>query len=589
MGSAERRGSVRTWAGPSLLALLASGGCGGDAAPTPQPEPAADEIPIVAEVPRPKPRVKLLSEVELLSESVTNTLGALGEKLFVRDFDGIEGFLTEDFVGHDPFTPKGEGEPLPLSALSLHYDVESLEILEKGPWLAALEARIGTWRRLEQSTWKVMGAEFQKSTPLSWGRLEVGAHLVGVTQAGGREVIELAGVARVRRAKKGWRLSQLWIRELHGLRSSGVGFQDVSRAAGVHHEGIRFGREGNDSDGWNGAATGDFNGDGRLDLALPGSLRNFLYIAQPKGGYKEVAQAAGFASVGGGTGVVAFDYDNDGDTDLAVAHIGWQEWREGEKGSPTRIFRGDGKGNFEDVTSMLGLAERRDVAFSATVLDYDGDGWLDLYLCCYGRMESVRNDSWVESRNGSPDVLLRNAGGTGFVDVTEAAGLADKRWSYTAVAVDYDSDGDPDLYVGNNFGSNRLWQNQGDGTFKDVATSLGVGARGNTMGVTWGDVNGDGRLDLFLSNPSSTTGKRILARFQDDDRPRGFDDLLKLASGNRLFLAEADGGFKESPKALGASGAGWAWGTCLADFDEDGSLDLVCANGFVTGDLPQDT
>ncbi|MGK0220349.1 MAG: hypothetical protein ACI9HE_003860 [Planctomycetota bacterium] len=258
-------------------------------------------------------------------------------------------------------------------------------------------------------------------------------------------------------------------------------------------------------------------------------------------------------------------------------------------GRSLQIYSNEGNGHFVDSSESLGLAQRRDVGFSLSALDYDGDGWLDLYLCCYGRMEEYPNDSWIEATNGEQDVLLRNLGGAGFADVTEAAGLLDKRWSYTAAVADFDADGDPDIYVGNNFGSNRFWRNEGDGTFVDVAKDLGLDARGNTMGATWGDLNGDGRLDLFLSNPSSTTGRRILARFEEREKRAGYKNLARLAGGNLLFLGEADGGFREAPEAGGADGAGWAWGTALADLNLDGHLDVVCANGFVTGDLPQDT
>lgn len=576
------------WGLPICLCVLLSA-CGVDTEPEVRSEfpqaPAAAEF----EVPEPNPKVRLLSEVELLSESVTNTMQLFADKLFVRDFDGLEQILTEDFQGHDPFSVVGHASPMPMEAEALEYSTGSLAVVGRVEWMTALEDRIGPWRRLEQSNWKVRGAEFQKSKPLSWGRVEVGAHVVGVTSEGGREVIELAGLARVERTEGGWRIASLRVDELRGLRSTGVGFKDVSRAAGVSHEGIRFGQPGNDSDGWNGAAAADFDGDGRLDLFLPSSRRNFLYLGLASGGFREAAEASGLLGQGGGTGVLAFDFDNDGDQDLAVAHVGWEAWDRTPMGRSLKIYSNDGAGHFVDSTQVLGLSERLDVGFSLSALDYDGDGWLDLYLCCYGRMEEYPNDSWIEATNGEPDVLLRNLQGAGFADVTKAAGLLDKRWSYTAAVADFDADGDPDIYVGNNFGTNRLWRNEGDGHFVDVAKELGLDARGNTMGATWGDVNGDGHLDLFLSNPSSTTGRRILARFQKREKEPAYKDLARLAGGNQLFLGEADGGFREAPEAGGADGAGWAWGTALADLDLDGHLDVVCANGFVTGDLPQDT
>ena len=282
------------------------------------------------------------------------------------------------------------------------------------------------------------------------------------------------------------------------------------------------------------------------------------------------------------------------------------------------MFQNDGQGRFTDVTRELGLYKHRIPAYSLTAFDADGDGWTDLFVCGYGRMEAAKNNSWIEASNGASDLLLRNMEGAKFRDVTSKAGLEDRRWSYASAAADYDDDGDLDLYVGNNFGTSRLWRNRGDGTFEDVAEELGVNVRGNVMGVIWTDVDDDGRLDLYLSSPTSTSGTRLLKGVEDDLGAGASQGMMQMANGNKLFLGRmleqapvpdvtADSELEpaaDEPVAedagrrlmagfeqvdVGGTRAGWSWSAASPDIDLDGNRDIVCVNGFVTGDISGDT
>ncbi|MEC7231658.1 MAG: VCBS repeat-containing protein, partial [Planctomycetota bacterium] len=161
-------------------------------------------------------------------------------------------------------------------------------------------------------------------------------------------------------------------------------------------------------------------------------------------------------------------------------------------------------------------------------------------------------------------------------------------WSYAAAAADVDEDGHIDLFVANDYGSNYLWINRGDGTFEDGSDAFGVADRGNGMGAAFGDLNGDGALDLYVSNMSSTAGNRILGRLEEDIDPEIHALLKKLAAGNSIFFRGAEG-FERVPAENGGVGASWAWSPALFDLDLDGDLDVFCANGFVTGELPFDT
>lgn len=581
-----------------LVAMgLLPAGCGGDgggslerAAPAPPAAAAVSsgETSAVLPVPRPEPALIGLRELEAWTETAVHWLDDLAVRLRLRDFGGVASALAENFAGHHPLggEPIEEGG-LPLGAERALRGAAGAEVLDREAFLAALEDLIGPWRRVEHVRLHVRGAEFARGRPVGRGRLDLVIEVHGTRPEGGRHALD--GEARLGIVREGqtWFIEAFELVRMEERRRARAIFSDVTTAAGVAHEGIRFGRPGNDSDAWQGAAVADVDGDGRWDLFVPSSERNFLYLGRASGGFSEEAEARGLLLPGGGTGAVFFDQNGDGHVDLAVAHFGMRRPNRSVEGQPLRFYRNDGRGRFREVADELGL----DVVTAATSLvafDVHGNGHVDLFVCGYGRMDRARNDSWLEATNGAPNTLLANREGLAFEDVTRAAGLMDQRWSYAAAAADFDRDGFLDLYVGNNFGTNRLYRNRGDGTFEDVAPGLGVAERGNTMGVAWGDMDGDGRLDLYVVGPESSAGKRVLGRVGELASTVQVDELRRLASGNALFLGREDG-FERGPREGGATDAGWAWGVALADFDLDGRLDVYCANGFVTGDLPEDT
>ena len=373
-------------------------------------------------------------------------------------------------------------------------------------------------------------------------------------------------------------------------------FADVSASTGIAHTWAKFGSDENNSFHWNGAAAGDVDGDGDWDIFVPSDGRNLLYIAQPDGTYEELARERGVHAPAAGTGALFCDFDRDGDQDLMVAHVGWKALPGAESGGRIRLYLNDGKGTFQSAPNGGPGLDVPFVAYSLTALDYDADGWLDVFVCGYGRVEVEHNNSWTEATNGSSNGLLHCLGtdheGTflGFEDVAEAAGVRGQSWSYASAAADVDADGDIDIYVSNDYGSNRLWVNAGDGTFTDEADTFGITDRGSGMGATFGDLSGDGRIDLYVANMSSTAGNRILGRLGDEIDPETHGLLKKLAAGNSVFtMSTESGGFERVPREHGGIDASWAWSTALFDVELDGDLDVFCANGFITGDLPFDT
>jgi hypothetical protein len=245
-----------------------------------------------------------------------------------------------------------------------------------------------------------------------------------------------------------------------------------------------------------GSAVADVDGDGCEDVFLAGSPDIALYRGHCDGTFTDVTPGSGLPRPYPpvATGAVFFDYDNDGRPDLYVAAVA----------GGGRLFHNQG-GRFVEVTSAAGLPADR-WGSMGTVADYDRDGWLDLYVVRMGDHGTSVPIPSYDGRNGVGCALFRNRGDGTFADVTRAAGVGFTGWGLAAAWGDHDGDGWPDLYVSNEFGGNALFHNQGDGTFVERASEAGVADGGAGMGVAWGDYDADGDLDLFVSNMHANSG-----------------------------------------------------------------------------------
>ncbi len=254
---------------------------------------------------------------------------------------------------------------------------------------------------------------------------------------------------------------------------------------------------------------------------------------------------------------------------------------------------------FADITHVAGLdkfhhrsgtPEKRTIietpGSGVALLDYDNDGWLDIYLL---------NGSTVATLKGKEEppraMLLHNNHDGTFTDVTDKAGVANERWGFGVAVSDYDNDGWPDIYV-SNFGKNRLYHNNHDGTFTDVADKAGVTLGGWSTGATWGDYDHDGRLDLFVPG---------YAKFDPDHPPisgqgglpagfcqfRGVEVMCGPrglpGEGDHLFHNNGDGTFTDVSVKAGVSDPRGYYGfaSVFVDVDDDGWLDLAVANDSV--------
>lgn len=301
-----------------------------------------------------------------------------------------------------------------------------------------------------------------------------------------------------------------------------------------------------------GVAAGDYDQDGWPDLYVTaGSAHaNRLYRNRGDGTFEDMAATAGVAFLGRkDAGAVFADIDGDGWPDLFLG---------GVNGTQAMVLRNRQDGSFEDITEEAGLAGI-DNAFSAAFADYDRDGDLDLYIT-----------HWNSSFSGQ--YLYRNDGTGVFTDISSEAGIPNNLMAdYTPNFTDIDNDGWLDLLVAADFNTSQVYRNNRDGTFSNI-TDNAVITDDNGMGGTVGDVDNDGDIDWFVSSifdPNGIPGDVIPGASQG-------------ATGNRLYRNNGQGVFQDVTTDAGVRIGGWGWGSCFADFDNDGWLDLFHVNGYVT-------
>jgi hypothetical protein len=343
-----------------------------------------------------------------------------------------------------------------------------------------------------------------------------------------------------------------------------------------------------------GVGVSDVDRDGCEDLLLGGSPELVLYRNRCDGTFEDVTLAAGLPRPypAAASGILFLDYDNDGWSDLFVT---------GVQGGD-RLFRNE-SGQFTDVTAQAGIPQATWGSMAAAA-DYDRDGHLDIYVARMGDHEHDVPTPSHDARNGKRGTLLRNVGDGTFRDVTSKAGVGSRGWDFAATWGDYDDDGWPDLYVANEFGGNALYHNRGDGTFTDESEASGTVDGGSSMGAAWGDVDGDGDLDLFVSGMKANSGWAMLhptfpapvpwharlvgAFFPKRVRARTEEIIHELTRGSSLYRNDGDGTFTDVSELAGVRDAQWAWGAQFVDYDNDGGLDLYVVNGFISGPILDD-
>jgi len=324
----------------------------------------------------------------------------------------------------------------------------------------------------------------------------------------------------------------------------------------------------------------DFDRDGWQDFYVTnsgeGSL-NRLYRNNGNGTFTDVAQIVGLADVneretGVSMGSVWGDFDNDGWEDLLLYRYGRPELFRNVPSPPDCVICR----SFVPVGERAGLPAWVN-ANSATWLDYDRDGFLDLFIAGYWpdnvnlwKLETTKimPESFEYANNGGRKYLLHNRGDGTFEDRTDAMGIRSRRWTLAITAADLLGTGYPDLFLSNDYGVSELFANQSGKRFDDIAAQTGVGMTPKSgMNASVGDVFNDGRLGIYKTNISEPGN---------------------LLQGNDLWVPKSDGSkrFENLASALGVDLGGWSWGAQFGDLNNDGTQDIYLTNGYVsaTGD-----
>ena len=355
-------------------------------------------------------------------------------------------------------------------------------------------------------------------------------------------------------------------------------FVDVTEEAGIHfkHSNGKTEHKHIIETMGSGVVFFDYDADGDADLYFVNSgnipqteqntqqpqLGNVLYRNEGDGRFRDVTELAGVGDTGYGMAAAAGDIDNDGDADLYVANFGQDT-----------LYRNNGDGTFTNITEAAGI-DNTLWGIAVVYLDFDADGDLDIFVVNYlvyelsmpvTTFKGIIGYGHPRSYEGTPDVLYQNNGDGTFTNIAETAGVTNptEGRGMAAVACDYNNDGFPDIYVTNDTNRNFLYHNNGDGTFTDESLFIGIGYDENgvaegSMGVDCGDYNRDGWMDFIVANSEKAT-------------------LYKNEEGLFFLDATVNSGLQQPTLPY------VGFSPLFLDYNNDGHLDLFCANGH-----PQD-
>ncbi len=347
-----------------------------------------------------------------------------------------------------------------------------------------------------------------------------------------------------------------------------------------------------------GLAVVDIDNDGWDDLYVMGRWGpNQLWWNRGDGTFTDRAAEWGLDLADFCSCALFGDFDNDGDLDVFIGRT-----------LARSVYLENEGGFFRDRSAEISAVPLPPLVSSMAAADYDGDGLLDIYFSLYGPTEhGTQVEQWAleffsgpmaeelirrapSSHRyldllGPPNLLLRNRGGR-FEVAPEAGMLAEWRNTYQSTWADYDGDGDPDLYVCNDFAPDSFYRNEGKGSGKGIvfreiaAEAAGETMNGFGMGASWGDYDLDGRLDLYVSNMYSKAGKRITRQLP------GLDGRIPYAASGSLLFHNEEGRMHQlagvEPGAVQVAKVGWAYGGVFLDADNDGYPDLYSASGYYT-------
>ncbi len=335
-----------------------------------------------------------------------------------------------------------------------------------------------------------------------------------------------------------------------------------------------------------GVAIGDINNDGLSDMYFSGNqVSGKLYLNKGNLTFEDITDKAGVATTGWSNGVSMSDVNNDGFIDIYVCKGGPRETKEEDKAN--LLFLNQGDGTFKEVAQEMGIADTG-YSIQALFFDYDKDGHKDLYILTNALVDYNRNNTKPIEKKGtatSTDRLYRNNGDGTFTNVSQEAGVTIEGFGLGITVCDINEDLWPDLYISNDFLTNDiLYVNNQDGTFTDRVKEYIKHQSYNGMGNDVADIDNDGKSDIMVLDMFPQDNKRIkqtMMKPNYDTYSRNIDvGYAPQFVRNTLQLNNGNGTFSEVGQLTGLHNTDWSWAPLIADFDNDGWKDVFITNGY---------
>ena len=491
--------------------------------------------------------------------------------------------LAPDFRGR--FPQPGQGRAVADDMLAIRqYEPDELAVLGRDEWLAALRAHVEPWVAVDRASWQTFEFLLAPDGARAFARAHL--QLGGPNSEQARSAVEATVAVELEKTAGGaWQVHRLDFADAFRVDGPAPPFRDITDAVGLH-----FNRSPeNDRLRQDVADTGmslidsavgvvDWNRDGHWDILVTEAASHaILFLNDGRGGF--VREPLPFGNDRLIPSQLLFvDLDGDGLEEIVGSRVVYADGR-AWMGIYTRR-RGDWVYLPRALEFDSPPGVRRNESQFLVAGDLSGDGRLDLFAGGYqtNRSRGAEAFNRVDANDGADNLLFINQGGLRFTEESDARGITGTRYTYVAQPFDLDGDGDLDLFEGNDFGRNVVWDNRG-GTFRALGGHPLARGTSNTMGVTVADWDNTGEWGVYLSNMYSHAGHRVV-RLADSVGGEMQARLQLLAQGNQLFVrAAADGAWADRGVPLGVNEAGWAWGSHFLDLDNDGDKEIFVTNG----------
>ena len=542
------------------------------------------------------PPARHVTDVDVSEETQSAVQASLGSTLLagIRRFDWqlAANALSGDFRGR--FPAPGQGRVVGDEALTIHrYEPNALEPLDGDGLLAALRAHVEPWVSVDRTSWQMFEFLLAPDGEHAFARAHV--QLGGPDRDRGRSVVEATVAAElVKVGADSWQIRRLDVADVFRVDNPSPPFRDITDAVGLHFnrspENDRLRQEVADT-GMSlidsALSVVDWNRDGYWDIiATEVARHSVLFLNDGRGGFLRESLPIG-EDLLIPSQYLFVDLDGDGLEEIAGSRMTYRDGR-AWMGIHTRR-----DGEWVYLPRALAFDNppgvRRNEAQFMAAGDVNGDGRLDIFVGGYQTNRSGSPEAFnrVDANDGADNLFFVNHGGLRFTEESDERGITGTRYTYVAQFFDFDRDGDLDLFEGNDFGRNLVWDNRGDGAFRALDDHPLAHGAGNTMGVTLADWDNSGEWSIYLSNMYSHAGHRVVqlaGSVGEEMQAR----LAVLTRGNQLFSrADGDGGWQERGVPLGVNEAGWAWASLFYDLDNDGDKEIFVTNGNTSHEDPE--